>query len=293
MTHADFHRAILDEPDDNLVRLVFADWLEEHGEAGRALWMRLSIEVSAARTRLAMDWNYDLSHELHRLECEADNALRRCWPETWRLPFGTKNYTWGGRGLIRLWLPSRSALRRLGGAAWLPAACARGWIGEIRIRDDADYESAVATAWRRNASGCPLAATVSCSPSHSPPGWLFAHPELHDIEFRVAGTSQGPNWCRINLAGCHQLRNAAIDAKLFETSTTEVVKAIWSAPQLRHLTILALPRDENRSIDSMLDAIVGHPTLRQLRIVRGNAATPEAIHSLRQAMPHLHIKTTY
>ena len=32
--------AIRDDPDDDDLRLVFADWLEEHGQEDRAAWVR-------------------------------------------------------------------------------------------------------------------------------------------------------------------------------------------------------------------------------------------------------------
>ena len=38
-------RSILDAPDDDAPRLVYADWLEEHGEAERAEFIRLQIEA--------------------------------------------------------------------------------------------------------------------------------------------------------------------------------------------------------------------------------------------------------
>lgn len=40
---AAFIRAILDSPDDDTARLVFADWLEEHGEPERAEFIRAQI----------------------------------------------------------------------------------------------------------------------------------------------------------------------------------------------------------------------------------------------------------
>jgi uncharacterized protein (TIGR02996 family) len=39
-------RAILDAPDDHAPRLVYADWLEEHGQAERADFIRLQIELA-------------------------------------------------------------------------------------------------------------------------------------------------------------------------------------------------------------------------------------------------------
>lgn len=41
-----FIRRIAEEPDDDTVRLVFADWLEEHGDEARARFIRLQVEVA-------------------------------------------------------------------------------------------------------------------------------------------------------------------------------------------------------------------------------------------------------
>lgn len=43
-----FLNAIIDRPDDDLLRLVFADYLEENGEADRAEFIRLQIEHAAS-----------------------------------------------------------------------------------------------------------------------------------------------------------------------------------------------------------------------------------------------------
>src|SRR5262249_3447796 len=41
-----FLNAILDAPDDDTVRLVFADWLEEHGNPERADFIRVQCELA-------------------------------------------------------------------------------------------------------------------------------------------------------------------------------------------------------------------------------------------------------
>jgi uncharacterized protein (TIGR02996 family) len=45
-------RAVLEEPGDDLPRLVFADWLEEHGQAERAEFCRVQCELAAVERRL-------------------------------------------------------------------------------------------------------------------------------------------------------------------------------------------------------------------------------------------------
>ena len=50
MTERDaFLAAIIESPDDDTPRLVFADWLEEHGEVERAEFIRLDIKLSHLR----------------------------------------------------------------------------------------------------------------------------------------------------------------------------------------------------------------------------------------------------
>jgi uncharacterized protein (TIGR02996 family) len=44
MSREALFRAILDAPEDDLPRLAFADWLEEHGQADRAEFIRVQIE---------------------------------------------------------------------------------------------------------------------------------------------------------------------------------------------------------------------------------------------------------
>lgn len=43
--HAAFVRAIHDRPADPLPRLVFADWLEEHGRPDQATWLRADVRL--------------------------------------------------------------------------------------------------------------------------------------------------------------------------------------------------------------------------------------------------------
>src|SRR5262245_29077001 len=39
-------QAVIDNPDDDAVRLVYADWLEEHGQPARAAFIRVQIQLS-------------------------------------------------------------------------------------------------------------------------------------------------------------------------------------------------------------------------------------------------------
>ncbi len=45
-THAPFLRAIIAAPDDDLPRLIFADWLDEHDDGERAEFIRVQCELA-------------------------------------------------------------------------------------------------------------------------------------------------------------------------------------------------------------------------------------------------------
>jgi uncharacterized protein (TIGR02996 family) len=68
---AAFLRAICKDPDDDAVRLIFADWLDEHGEPERAEFIRVQIE----QARLP-EW------DRRRLECE--RRSRELWIHAYR-----------------------------------------------------------------------------------------------------------------------------------------------------------------------------------------------------------------
>ena len=46
-SHAGFLRDILANPEDDAPRLVYADWLDEHGEAARAEFIRVQVRLAA------------------------------------------------------------------------------------------------------------------------------------------------------------------------------------------------------------------------------------------------------
>src|SRR5262245_7719260 len=63
--------AVIESPDDDAVRLVFSDWLEEHGDSDRAEFIRTQVELArgvkgAARREklLRRERELLLAHEL-------------------------------------------------------------------------------------------------------------------------------------------------------------------------------------------------------------------------------------
>ncbi len=84
---AGFLAAIAANPDDDQERLVFADWLEEHGESTRAEFIRVSCQFDPFRERfddLLIDAHRRRLHELQRLHEEIEEA----WRESLHPPLG-------------------------------------------------------------------------------------------------------------------------------------------------------------------------------------------------------------
>jgi uncharacterized protein (TIGR02996 family) len=85
-----FLKTIIENPEDDTPRLVFADWLEEHGETERAAFIRLQCELSHTA----------LNSERYRHLFPREVELRKRCKEAWMtedvgepvLPFITRCY---------------------------------------------------------------------------------------------------------------------------------------------------------------------------------------------------------
>jgi uncharacterized protein (TIGR02996 family) len=100
-TEATFLRSIAKDPDDNTARLVFADWLQEQGDAPRAEFIRTQCELS--QPKLAKK-----KREAAKLrERDLLNEHRAAWCETLGLPVEDVHFE---RGLVsRVRLPKWSS----------------------------------------------------------------------------------------------------------------------------------------------------------------------------------------
>ncbi len=89
---AAFVRAIADDPDDDLPRLVFADWLDEHGEPERAEFVRVQCALARVPRREA-------PAELVAREHELLTAHGQAWAAEWH---GLRGVAWEGldRGFV-------------------------------------------------------------------------------------------------------------------------------------------------------------------------------------------------
>jgi uncharacterized protein (TIGR02996 family) len=90
---AAFLRAIADNPDDDLPRLVFADWLDEHGEPERAEFIRVQCELARSPA------DDRRRSELTVREHELLTAHGQAWTAEWH---GLRGVAWEGleRGFV-------------------------------------------------------------------------------------------------------------------------------------------------------------------------------------------------
>lgn len=75
MTDADFVRAVLVTPQDDAPRTIYADWLEEQGDAARAEFIRLGCELAAWPRGMCKAGCYQ---RLHSALCPIANVASRC-----------------------------------------------------------------------------------------------------------------------------------------------------------------------------------------------------------------------
>src|SRR4051812_38017921 len=70
-------RAVCANPDDDIPRLVFADWLQENGDEARAEFIRLQVQMARLESRAQDDWP-----AWQRL-CAREQELRSEHDEKW------------------------------------------------------------------------------------------------------------------------------------------------------------------------------------------------------------------
>src|SRR4051812_27805349 len=106
MIHPGFMQAICEDPDDDAHRLIYADWLDDHGDSDRAEFIRLQCAIAR------------LDDEDEAMEAREAELLRH-YGDAWRaeLPALPK-IAWMmsfGRGFIEdAWLPNYMAWRNQG-----------------------------------------------------------------------------------------------------------------------------------------------------------------------------------
>jgi uncharacterized protein (TIGR02996 family) len=86
-------RCILESPNDDLPRLIFADWLEEHGEAARAEFIRVQCELARTNPVIVELVGSMSSRKWEAPEYRRVDELRRRERELWD---STGSYRWFG-----------------------------------------------------------------------------------------------------------------------------------------------------------------------------------------------------
>ncbi len=228
-------RAVVAAPADDLPRLVFADWLEEHGEAGYAGFVRAQIELAntppwepfAVRCRhrdpdllTGAPWWPALPRvDGHALEWHPEHAFRR-------------GFAWG---LIVRDMPALFAEA--------PRLFADAPVGQLHLR------TATLDDWRRFAAQ----------------PWL---PRVKSIHFYGTRTPIEP--VRVL---CDSPLAAGIEEIVFEASSRpgmpEVIRGLMRSPlgrRLRSLELRAGPDEPDELLDAIGDADP-NPRLERLALV--------------------------
>jgi uncharacterized protein (TIGR02996 family) len=191
MTHDAFLRAILDTPDDDAPRLVYADWLEERGEA-LGPFIRVQLRLAAMAEEGPARW--PLEAEQARLEAELRPAATAKPRAPWAagVPAWALRDRWGfRRGLIG-WL-STTAKNYAGGAEVLHATApvqelhlrsAVRYLGELFGREELRHVRKLSLV------GNKLSATGARALCESPHVRGVRELDLRDTRLRIAEASQ-------------------------------------------------------------------------------------------------------
>jgi uncharacterized protein (TIGR02996 family) len=299
-------RAIRDKPDDDGLRLVYADWLEEHGEAERAEFLRVQIGLANAVGDGACDPALlDRQNEL--LESHQNRWLEPLRPILTK-PRPLAKRRWGllaGRRLALLpWYAEQGVVFR------------RGFVEHLHL-PAADFLALADALFRAAPVLVSLAVSIE-SPADA--ASLFASPHLH----RLRGLSLydevlGEDAVRRLVACCHlgrlrtlwlcsplldaacvrRLAGAALLGRLQElgfltqrylgqsewtrgTLGDDAVSVLAGSPRCRNLALLDL--GGNRISDTGAIALAASPHLGGLRqlVLRGNDISVWGLEQLRK-----------
>lgn len=117
MSRAAFLQAILAAPDNDTSRMVFADWLDDRGDADQAEFIRVQCEVEGWR-------KICVNHDTHRLNCPGC-ALRRREREL----LDVAGFGWAGAGIS--WVGVRTAHDPILTQYGAVAVFRRGFVEEV------------------------------------------------------------------------------------------------------------------------------------------------------------------
>jgi uncharacterized protein (TIGR02996 family) len=227
---------VKDRFDDDAPRLIFADWLDDHGEHDRAEFLRAQCLL------LSLPPGDPRRPALARRERE---LLRRRAAD-WLGPLAKEKVVWMfQRGLLRLDVNVTSALP--GQLAALAASPAAPWLGELALTVmSAAPPSAVAAL-----------SFALATPDLSPPPALRLYGPGFDEHLMeaVASSPLVPTLTRLLATSCTSLCRG--DAALLLRLLTE--------PRLARLAVLDL--ESSKTPESVARALAAAPNLASLRVV--------------------------
>ncbi len=281
--------AILAEPDDLLPRLVFADWLGDHGEWDRAAWMRASCEPGVVVPGSAQ-------------RRQADKLFAACRPEWWEQARPYLSMPKGG--LLRMGVLSAYQADQFRRQLWLPGAIRGGWVGSVYVAGS-QWTAAAITPWEPPLRGVPLEVAVATGDVNDGLAPLLADPNLRVLSLfgRAIGLldidslgTPGGIWklklaafdARIDTAPVFEqiprltgLRQLSISGRRAAYPTAGDFRAVGRAAGLRCLTLAALPH----LADADLAALAGLTYLVRLELRDCPAVSEAAVAELRRALP--------
>jgi uncharacterized protein (TIGR02996 family) len=141
-----FLKAILAEPDDDTVRLIYADWFEEHGELDRAEFIR--VQCQAGRLPPSDRRQEELSARAQALLTDANwsawGGMLRGMTYTWQFRRGFVKKVWMGvKGFqehaerVMRMAPVRH-IQLIGAAPILMSGLASPWLDRLITLDTWD-----------------------------------------------------------------------------------------------------------------------------------------------------------
>jgi uncharacterized protein (TIGR02996 family) len=289
-------QAILEEPEDDTIRLIFADWLADHGHDAREDWIRASCKLASVHYR---DPNWGELAEQER-EC-----FRRCRPEWWQEVTGV--YMYNDRGMFRFEVGSKTAAARLGKVRWLGDAVAGGWLEKIVIKWSDSSLAQVVAKWKGAARDVPL--FVHPAPQIGDEGLRFylEIPHLWGLDLPAHAT-RNPSVLR--LGDRADLRELHLDGMPDEANIAPVFEQVGRLAGLRHLTIKGYARPIDQDLrplgglsglrelslngcvavtDAGLAPLRHLPMLRRLRLWNCKGVSDAGIAELRMALPALRV----
>jgi uncharacterized protein (TIGR02996 family) len=276
---AAFLEAILDEPDEDGPRLVFADWLEENGQTDRAAWIRASCELA----RVGSD-----DPRWQSLVLQVPELFSRCKPDWWAEPEGVTARNDGG--ILYLTVGSRTAVRRLGKVPWLARAQAEGWLAGVSITWSDEQLALTVATWEGDLRAVPLHVRLAPQISDVGLGIYLDWPRLTGLD-APAHALRNPAVGR--LGHCAALRQLTLEFRLLSSERVDgLMDQVVRLTGLRRLGLKGhhLREYGDRPNDGDLQRLGGLAGLRRLRLDDCSAVTEAGLATLRQALPGLVIE---